>query len=227
MTDKRRQGILDLCKKLKELYVAAASDALDQIQYLNCVLDPQIKPLFEENSVVCGPAYTLRGIPLQSRSDAPVLQETEELKYWEGIKPGVVLVMGTSMPEAGCTGDCMMSAAVVRKGAGIVIDGWIRDIARIKKMNIPVFAKYVTPKTAFGRHIWIDIDVPIQCGNVLVNPGDIVFGDPDGVVVIPEKHAEEVYERAKKVMDDEESIRQDILKGGRLIDIYRKHGYAP
>ena len=101
-------------------------------------------------------------------------------------------------------GNLMGTTATVRGMAGMVLDGAIRDIWDIRRMGLTVYARSATPATAVGHYATVAKNVPVECAGVTVRPGDIIVGDEDGVVVVPQERAEEVLKKAKEI-DDRES----------------------
>ena len=133
-------------------------------------------------------------------------------------KPGDVLVIDAR----GYTGNAVwggVQALYARKTgvAGLVVDGAIRDVEEMRKMRFPVYCKGVTPA---GPHKgWADnINVPIQCGGIPVNPGDLIVGDDDGVAVIPQEYIERVYEDSLKRLKLEKSWIKNIENGQSSLD---------
>jgi regulator of RNase E activity RraA len=96
-------------------------------------------------------------------------------------------------------GNLMATDAKARGMAGIVIDGGVRDVAEIREMGLTVYARSVTPATAVGRFASISRNVPVKCGGINVNPGDIIVAGDDGVVVVPQDKAAEVLKEARKI----------------------------
>ena len=99
-----------------------------------------------------------------------------------------------------------------KKFAGYVVDGCIRDVEEIEKMDFPVFAKGVNPRGPYKDGPG-EINVPISCGGVVVRPGDIIVGDRDGVIVIPLEEAEIVLEKVKAIFKKEEASTKKINEG--------------
>ena len=91
-------------------------------------------------------------------------------------------------------------------------------------LGFPVFSRGVRPQDYGGRTDLADFDVTISCGDVTVHPGDLVFGDYDGVVVIPAEVEDEVIHKALEIVEEEEAIRRDLLQGGLISEVFRKHG---
>jgi 4-hydroxy-4-methyl-2-oxoglutarate aldolase len=121
--------------------------------------------------------------------------------------------------ETAVFGDIMALACQVRGIAGVVIDGSCRDTEEIEEMNYPVFAKGINPggpvKETLGA-----TDVPIQCGGIVVTPGDIIVGDRDGVVVVPAGRAAEVLEKAKAIVEKEIKVRELLKQGKTTMEIF-------
>jgi regulator of RNase E activity RraA len=105
-----------------------------------------------------------------------------------------------------------------------VLNGGIRDVDYIRKLGLPVFARYRTPRDIVGRWKLTGYNVPIKIGIVEIHPGDYVLGDRDGVVVIPVKIAEQVITRAEEVVRTENIVRKRILEGMHPADAYRQYG---
>jgi RraA family protein len=128
-------------------------------------------------------------------------------------EPGDVIVVDGegSMAHSVC-GDIMYSYAKKRGIAGFVVDGCVRDIDSLQSLQFPVYARGVQPKGPYKNGPG-EVNVPIDCGGVVVNPGDIVYGDSDGVVVIREADAPELIELARKHVASEEAIFKGINEG--------------
>lgn len=163
------------------------------------VMSHLIKPIKEGLRVV-GTAVTIK-LPFE---DSALTFDAIDI-----AKPGDVLVMDTSdSTDRAVWGDVKTVMAIKKGIAGIVVDGAIRDVQRNRELNFPVFTKYVTP-AASGKRGGGQLNVPIVCGNVAVNPGDIIFGDDNGVVVIPFNQLDDVVEKAyKKLKSDGEKIER-------------------
>jgi 4-hydroxy-4-methyl-2-oxoglutarate aldolase len=104
--------------------------------------------------------------------------------------------------------------------AGVVIDGSARDIAELKSANFPCFARYVSPMGSAKANPG-SINVPIQCGGVIVRPADIIIGDDDGVTVVPKEMANEVLKKAREKQSKEQAMRKMFEKGKTSFEIYK------
>jgi regulator of RNase E activity RraA len=113
-------------------------------------------------------------------------------------------------------------AARLKQLQGVVIDGAIRDVARIRRDRLPVFARSVVPNAGGAEYIG-ELNIPIQCGGVVVNPGDWVVGDEDGVVVIPANRLSNVLKKAELLGQIEKQIERAVRRGQDLASILRYH----
>ena len=104
------------------------------------------------------------------------------------------------------------------------MDGLVRDVRKIEEMGFPVFAAGIKPVDSKGRGIVVDYNVPVDCAGVMVAPGDLVFADYDGVVVIPQTAVEETIRLATEKVAGENHTREELLKGALLRDVYEKYG---
>ncbi|QQZ59642.1 hypothetical protein JI735_23935 [Paenibacillus sonchi] len=118
----------------------------------------------------------------------------------------------------------LSTASKMRGGRGAIVDGLIRDTAKILELGFPVFATGTKPVDSQGRGIVIDYDIPVLCGGVLVHPGDVIFGDRDGVVVIPGAITGEVFALATDKATRENHTRDELLAGFTLRQVYDKYG---
>ena len=113
--------------------------------------------------------------------------------------------------EIAAMGNLMGTTAKLRGLAGAVIDGAVRDISELRRLEFPVWSRRVSPATSVGRMISVDKQIPVKCGEVMVNPGDYIVADADGVVVVPASAAEKVIEFLK-LYDDKESKMISIIE---------------
>ncbi|MBP1155411.1 MULTISPECIES: 4-carboxy-4-hydroxy-2-oxoadipate aldolase/oxaloacetate decarboxylase [unclassified Paenibacillus] len=137
-------------------------------------------------------------------------------------KPGDVLVVDVGeYYEAGYWGEIMATAAVVKQIAGIVINGGVRDCKRLVEMGFPTFSRGLCIQgTGKDKKAYGHINQPIRIGEVNISPGDLVYGDQDGVVVLPKERIKEVLIEAKKREDDEAELLNRIRAGESTLDIY-------
>lgn len=175
-----------------------AANIGDEMNRFFCV-HARIKP-YNKNPLL-GTAFTVKTRP----GDNLMLHKALEM-----AQPGDIIVVDAQGDVTNAiTGEIMMLQATVNGLAGVVIDGAIRDAESISELSMPVYAAGVQPKGPYKDGPG-EINVPVCCGGVVVQPGDILVGDADGIVVIPQEHAAEVLEKAKKKMANEQNILAGI-----------------
>jgi regulator of RNase E activity RraA len=166
---------------------------------------------------------------LPQREDVLTPEEQEEAEkqsalwaVFETIEPGDLLVVQAyGDMQTGCLGEMLLSSLQGLGGTGAVVDGCVRDWPEVKKLEIGVWCRGVTPHFASqGRLFPWAYNVPIACSNVLVLPGDIVLADDDGVVVVPATLAEDVLARSLERDDWEAFSRARLREGGALQKYY-------
>ena len=119
----------------------------------------------------------------------------------------------------------MTLAARQRGCRGAIVDGGVRDTKRVLAQNFPVFCRYRSSNGMLGRFRMIDFQIPIQIGGVKIQPGDILFGDIDGVLVIPRAIAYEVLLAAEKIASGEVEIKRQVESGVPPAEVVRQGGY--
>jgi regulator of RNase E activity RraA len=178
-------------------------------------------------SKVVGSAVTLQFMPQREDVASGKQQEGIEKRtalwsVFDAVEPGDVLVVQAfGDPYTGCMGDMLTTYFKGRGGAGIVVDGSIRDWPKIREMDIPVWTKGFTPNSASQTHLfpWA-YNVPVACSMVLVMPGDIIIADDDGAVVVPVKMAPMVVEHTLEHEEWEVFSRIKLLEGGSIMKYY-------
>jgi len=123
----------------------------------------------------------------------------------------------------------LMSGLCKRKGvAGAVVDGAVRDIDEIRDLDFPLWARAIVPRSThspYSKRLWpLSINIPIQCGGVIVNPGDFIIADEIGVVVVPANKAADVLSKAQEMVEKEERIRARIREGKTVENILQEFG---
>jgi len=205
----------------RELYVSVVSDILDSLGYREQALDATLRPIYP-GAVVIGRAHTVLSHDVY---EAPASPYNAEIAAIDSLKPGDVLVASTGRSTRTCFwGDLLSTASRARGARGAIIDGHVRDVRRIEQMQFPVFATGFRPIDSYGRGAVLGHGMPINCGGVIVNPGDIIFGDVDGIVAIPRQIADEVVERARAKVSGENKTRADLERGEYLRDVFARYG---
>jgi regulator of RNase E activity RraA len=171
---------------------------------------------------VAGLAFTGQGYPC---ADIKHDDTNTRLRMLESITPGTVSVW-----SSGGSTDCahwgeIMSTAVHQRGCtGAVVDGGVRDVDFVNAMNFPVFAKFKCSASSIGRWDIVDYQLTIKIGNTVIQPGDFVFGDIDGVVIVPKEITLDVLVAAEGVFARESGMRQELRRGVSVTHAYEKYG---
>ena len=211
--------MFDLMKS--KLYSAVLCDALDQVGVNDAAMRADVRPVYPD-AVVVGRALTVLSADVYEVVEEPYKLEIEAV---DALKPGSVMVASTGGSTRTCFwGELLSTAARARGAYGAVIDGYTRDVRMIAEMQFPVFSTGMKPVDSNGRGLVMDYNIPISCGDVVVKPGDIVFGDFDGVVVIPKEVEAEVLQRAVEKIEGENITRDELRDGAYLRDVYAKYG---
>ena len=204
-----------------QLYAAVISDALDAAGYRHQVLRHTLRPLLPE-TVVVGRAMPVLCLDVYEIPDEPYQQEIAAV---DSLKQDDVLVCSTNGSTRICFwGELLSTAAQARGARGAIIDGFIRDVRRIMGMRFPIFTTGLSPVDSNGRGEVVAYNVPIECSGVTVNPGDVVFGDADGVVIIPQSVEKTVIEAALEKVQGENQTREALREGATLREVYDKYG---
>ena len=209
---------------LKALSVPILSDVMDGLGLMNQAMRPFVRPL-DENLVLIGRARTGVYMPVYSVRAGENPYEVE-IALVDDLKPGEVAVLACGGPTERIApwGELLSTACVARGAAGCVTDGLVRDTRQIRAMGFPVFHGGIGPLDTKGRARMMERDIPVQCAGVQIRSGDIVFGDVDGVVVIPQERAGEVIAKAKEKALGEDHTRDELRQGKLLGDVFRKFG---
>ncbi|MFA5663173.1 RraA family protein [Castellaniella sp.] len=212
-------------KTLKHsLYTAVLSDVLDSMGYRDQAMRPFVRPL-DDSSVLFGRART--GYFMNTFSVAEGENPYEhEIALIDDLKPDDIVVLGCDGPTTRIApwGELLSTASQYRGATGCVTDGLVRDTRQIREMGFPVFHGGIGPLDSRGRGKMMNYDLPIQCAGVTVCAGDLVFGDVDGVIVIPASMAGQVIEQALHKIEQENHTRDELARGLLLGDVYRKYG---
>ncbi len=219
----------ELFIQMKEfLYSAVIGDILDKMNYLHQFLPWRIQPI-NNDMVVAGRAMTVLEADTfeeLSASHNPILAKPFGLmlEALDDIKENEVYICTGSSPSYALVGEIMCTRMQILKGAGAVVNGFHRDTKGIEEIGFPCFSygRYAQDQAPRGKVI--DFRVPIEIEGVRINPGDIIFGDLDGVVVIPKKIEKEVILRAYEKAVGEKTVGEAIKNGMAAKEAFDKYG---
>ena len=213
--------IRELCERYEKLYTGAINDVMREMCLLDQNLPSDIMPLRDEMTV-CGEAFTVKSAP-----NVMIQGEmTFRAQMLDEMKPEGLVVWDTSEDTEGSLwGGVMTATAIAKKLRGAVIAGGIRDTKQILEQDFPVFYKYRTSNGSLGRCLITHYQVPVKIGKVTVRPGDIIFGDIDGVLCVPREIAYKVLLRAEQIEKNEDEIFDWVRSGDSIQEIVDKGGY--
>jgi regulator of RNase E activity RraA len=215
------QSVEEICQRYSKLYSGAIADILDKRGFRNQVLPRYLTPLTAVNRVA-GLAFTGQGYPCASPAD----DDTQtRLSMLDRITPGTVSVWACG-GSVNCAhwGEMMSTAARQRGCTGAVLDGGVRDLDFINAMQYPVFAAFRSPASSIGRWNIREFEVPVKIGETVIHPGDFVFGDIDGVVIVPQDLMLEVLTAAEDIYRRESGMREELRRGVPVKEAYSKYG---
>lgn len=213
---------LDLCVFAEQnLYTAVVSDSLDQLGVRNQAMREYLRPI-HTRCTFAGWARTISCADIYHIPDEPYRIEIEAV---DSLLPGEVAVIGTGQSTRNAPwGELLSTAAKARGARGAVVDGLVRDVGKIEEIGFPVFAAGIKPVDSMGRGVVTAYNLPVECGEVLVQPGDFVFGDRDGIIVVPREMVKQTIELAADKVRRENSTRAELVDGAYLRDVFAKYG---
>jgi regulator of RNase E activity RraA len=206
----------------EKLYVAVISDILDSMGLRNQVLQPGVVPAHPDpNQVLVGRAATVLIGPQYEVVDQPY---TNQIAAIDALIPGDVVVSGVGgMTNVAVWGELFSNAAKARGARGFLTDGCHRDTRMVLDLGFPVFSRGPRPVDISGRGTVISIGRPVEVAGVIVHPGDVVFAEVDGVVVVPQNVAEETMSRAFEKVAKEDGAREDLRRGHLLSEVWSRY----
>ncbi|HWP46933.1 MAG TPA: RraA family protein [Candidatus Limnocylindrales bacterium] len=207
-------------KMTEKLYSSVISDILDGLGIRQHTLSRQIRPLYD------GIVLTGRAMPILMADVFEIYPEPYKLmiEAMDSLKEGqIALVCANGSTRAALWGELFSTATRARGARGVIIDGLCRDVRVIREMRFPVFAIGVSPLDSMGRSVAIAYNCPVESGDATIHPGDILFADPDGIVVIPRAVEKEVITRAFEKVEKENLVREELQRGMLLGEAWRKY----
>lgn len=204
----------------RELYTPVVGDILDDLGYTHQFLPQPVQPLREEMKLA-GRAMPVVMIDVFGKQKKPFGLLTEAL---DQLQPGEIYLASGGDMRCAYWGEILTATAKKRGAVGAVINGFHRDTPKVLEQNWPVFSRGRFAQDSGVRTQVVDFRCPIEIGQVTVQPGDLVFGDLDGVVIVPRKVEAEVIERALAKARGEKLVRKEIEAGLSSTEAFRKHG---
>ncbi|QDU37294.1 4-hydroxy-4-methyl-2-oxoglutarate aldolase [Maioricimonas rarisocia] len=212
---------ITLAMMRETLYTAVVCDALDGLGLRHQSPRLPLSPVTVEGVLVGRCRTTLWADMAHVDPDPYAL----ELKAVDNCQPDDVLIAaaGGSM-RSGIWGELLTTAARNSGCVGAVIDGAVRDVNKMREMQFPVYARGMSPYDSLNRQRVVDIDIPVELDGVTFSPGDLVFADIDGIVVVPQEVEAEAITAAWKKVHDEDRTRDAIRDGLSATAAFEKYG---
>ncbi|MFE6736576.1 RraA family protein [Microbacterium sp. NPDC057650] len=204
----------------ERIYTPVVCDILDEMGRLNQFLPPEIRPMERQMKLV-GRAMPVLTRDIHGSRTVPFGRMMEALDQLDSDE---VYVSVTGRSLAAAWGEIMTATARQRGATGAVIDGFHRDTHAVLEQDFPVFSRGSYALDTRPRAAVVDYRVSATIGSVTINPGDLVIGDIDGVVIIPREIEHEVLERALEKAGKENTVRAEIEAGVSASDVFRKYG---
>ena len=195
-----------------KLFTSIISDALDSAGFRNQAMSSKIRPL-DDALILVGRARTASFMEVWHHEEGTNPYELE-IKLVDSLLPFEIPIFACSnSARIGPWGELLSTAAQARGAAGAVMDGCTRDVRAIRAMKFPVFHGGIAPLDSKGRARIMALDIPIVCAGVHVMPGDLVVGDVDGLVVVPQTVEDQVLKIAFKKVTGESNTLKDLQRG--------------
>jgi 4-hydroxy-4-methyl-2-oxoglutarate aldolase len=215
----------EISERYSKLYTGLIYDAMEHFGLPGRALASGIYPLLHTMKVA-GPAFTVHCISTPSRDEKI---HNIRLGMMQSMTEGCIQIRDTQSDiSCGQFGEISATAAKAAGCVGAVIDGSTRDSNYLIDMNFPTFCRFRSPVEAFGRFMAVDYQIPIYVsgidGKIIVNPGDYVFGDNDGVVIVPLDMTVKVLKLAEEWCIGETRSRTDMASGEDPFDVFAKYG---
>ncbi|MBI2686829.1 MAG: RraA family protein [Acidobacteria bacterium] len=207
----------------RELFSAVIGDTLDKMGHLHCFLPPRIRPL-RDDMVLAGRAMPVLEVDLPLDAPGDRKPFGLMLEALDDLKPNEVYVAAGASATYALWGELMSARAMKLGAAGAVMDGWARDTAGILRLGFPAFAHGSYAQDQGPRGEVADFRIPVYLGGVAIRPGDLIYGDRDGVLVVPREAEKEALTRAFEKLEGENLVRVAIENGMSTVEAFRTYG---
>jgi 4-hydroxy-4-methyl-2-oxoglutarate aldolase len=214
-----------ICARYRKLYAGLVFDVLEELGFPNQVLSHEIMPLSLDMKLA-GPAFTIKGATAAEKDEGLRYRRLNALK--EMTYPCVEVRDRSTAFRVALYGELSATSARAHGAVGAVVDGGTRDSGMIIGMGFPLFARYRTPIEAYGRIVTIATQVPIILSGeltetVVVNPGDFIFGDLDGLLTIPKHLIRQVLTKCEEIAGTENLARADFQKKEDPVEVFKRY----
>lgn len=214
-----------ICERYRKLYAALIFDVLEHMGHPYQAVSHEVVPLTPDMKLA-GPAFTVKGTTTCEKDESKRYKRLEMIKQ---MTYPCIEVRDAGTPfHVALYGELSATTSKAHGAVGALVDGGIRDTNYLIRMGFPVFSRYRNPVEAFGRWMMLDYNVPVLVRGELsetirINPGDFIFGDYDGVMVIPKDLTLTVLEECERVMGIEDVARVEFARGDDPVAVFEKH----
>jgi 4-hydroxy-4-methyl-2-oxoglutarate aldolase len=215
----------EICERYKRLYAGAVYDVLEGLGYPDQALAHDLVAL-SPGMKLAGPAFTVKGTVTAERDTAG---RSQRMKMVCSMTHPCIEVRDRGTPfNVAIYGELSATTARAHGAVGALIDGGTRDSGHMIRMGFPVFARYRCPIEAFGRYTLLKCQVPVRISGettqtVEVQPGDFIFGEDDGVVVVPKDLILPVLHECERVKSLEDQARNDFARGDDPVEVFQRY----
>jgi 4-hydroxy-4-methyl-2-oxoglutarate aldolase len=203
-------------ERLKKWYSGDIHDSMEALGLWGHLEGISLLGSLSAGDVVCGPAVTVQFGPSDRKGEPQDVYHNAI----DNSPEGGILVCEASCAPGSCSGELMSSGAKMRGAAATIVNSSVRDLAQVRSLGYPLFGTCASPVGVTGKKEPIASQVEIRIGRVSVRPGDVIFGDIDGVVVIPKEHVADVADQADRLGAEEAAARDRIISGERLQSVW-------
>ncbi len=213
----------------RELFTALVGDAMDKMGLLHQFLPPQIQPL-RDDMVVIGRAMPVLSVDVFAEKMTGSANKLMEkpfglmLEALDDLQPGEVYLNTGSSPRNALWGELMSTRALKLGAAGAVVNGYSRDTRGVLRLNFPTFSWGRYAQDSAPRYKVVDFRIPLEIGGVSIQPGDIVYGDLDGVCIVPRAAEREAFTKALEKARGEKLVKKAIESGLSAVAAFKKYG---
>jgi regulator of RNase E activity RraA len=213
----------------RELFTCVAGDVMDKLHLVHQFLPTEIRPLRQDMVLIGRAMPVLSGDVFEERVEGSTNQLSAKpfglmLEALDDLKRNEIYLNTGSSPRNALWGEMMSTRAGVLGARGAVLNGYVRDTRSILNQNFPTFAFGSYGQDATPRSKVYDFRVPIEIGSIRIRPGDILFGDIDGVVVVPREAEIEVFTLALEKARAEKTVKKELEAGSSAVAAFAKHG---
>ena len=213
----------------QELFTCVVGDVMDKMQLTHQYLPPAIRPLRPDMTMLGRAMPVLSGDVFQERVEGSANALSVKpfglmLEALDDLRPNEIYVNTGSSPRSAMWGEMMSTRALKLGAKGAVVNGYVRDTRAILSLGFPTFSFGSYGQDSAPRYKVYDFRIPIEIGAVKIRPGDILFGDIDGVLVVPAEAEGEVFAKAFEKARGEKTVKRDLESGMTAVEAFARHG---